>query len=102
MARKYEIAIVGTIVHGTHSKLECPSISPFDVDLDNGHQGTVGGEAGTSRESSGLDQWTVFLRDNHDALSQREDFELINEAFYLDKDGVKGRYHKLNLWHPER
>ena len=90
LAGKYGVAIVGTIVHGTASHLgPMPDISPFEDD--------EGGDG-----SKGRAAWSEYLQANRDGLGETEGFTLYNEASYIDGEGVKGRYHKRNLWHPER
>jgi predicted amidohydrolase len=52
--------------------------------------------------TEGQRAWSEYLQRHRDDLDDTEGFTLYNEAFYIDKEGVRGRYHKLNLWHPER
>lgn len=84
LAARYGVAIVGTVVHGNHAHLEdVPDQSPFE-------------------EESGKEAWSAYLQEHRTELEETDGFTLYNEAFYIDGKGVLGRYHKLNLWHPER
>jgi predicted amidohydrolase len=87
LARTHEIAITGTIVHGTSSKLpSIPVVSPF-------------GEA--RAENTGT--WTRYIQDAQDSMGDTSHLTLLNEAFFFDAEGKRrGSYVKKNLWHPER
>jgi len=91
LAKKYEIGISGSIVHGRPRSTTSttfpspPSICPFT-------------------DSNGPKQWSDYLRENRDTILNHVDqIALENEAFLLDTTGeMCGNYIKRNLWHPER
>lgn len=91
MARRYSVAITGTIVHGACEGLAIPpQRDPFEP-------------ASVEGSSSARQEWVDYLGQASEALANDSNFRLVNEAFYFDDKGEKrGRYTKKNLWHPER
>ena len=87
MARKYEIAITGTIVHGTSTTLPAiPGVNPFTEDS---------GEA--------TKEWADYFQKIQPEMANTEHLTLLNEAFFYDASGTRrGNYVKKNHWHPER
>ncbi|ORX40909.1 carbon-nitrogen hydrolase [Kockovaella imperatae] len=88
LAKKHNISIVGTIVHGklpsSHSAA-LPSVSPF-----------------TSSDAA-RKEWVEYLKANPPSDEQVAEPTLHNTAFFIDENGrVLGEYIKKNLWHPER
>lgn len=88
LARKYEIAITGTIVHGSSSTLPSPpTANPF----------------GSTRSEDATMQWTEYTQRIQKAMGDTSHLTLLNEAFFYDAEGKRrGSYVKKNLWHPER
>jgi hypothetical protein len=91
MARRYSVAITGTIVHGACEGLGAPpQRDPFELSSVEG-------------ASSARQEWLDYLGQASEALADESNFRLVNEAFYFNDKGEKrGRYTKKNLWHPER
>lgn len=110
LAAEHDICIVGTIVHGTSTspKLQnAPDDSPFDdIPLRSVPDVHAHADKSLGRTTSSPTQlqsaWMLFLDEAGDELYNTDRYSLLNEAFFLDGSGVRGRYDKRNLWHPER
>jgi predicted amidohydrolase len=87
LARKYEIAITGTIVHGTSTSLpSIPDVNPF---VENSDDATK--------------KWSEYFEQIQSEMANTDHLTLLNEAFFYDSTGKRrGTYVKKNLWHPER
>jgi hypothetical protein len=90
-AKRYSIAITGTIVHGTNNALPIPPTSD-PICLSDPEESLL----------ARIEWYTYFEEAGH-GLEDDSHYTLINEAFYIDSVGKKvGKYTKKNLWHPER
>jgi hypothetical protein len=87
LARKYEIAITGTIVHGTSTSLPpIPEVNPF-----------------TENSDEATKKWSQYFQQIQSEMTNTDHLTLLNEAFFYDSTGKRrGTYVKKNLWHPER
>jgi hypothetical protein len=87
LARKYEIAITGTIVHGTSTSLpSTPAVNPF-----------------TEKSDEATKEWSQYFQQIQSEMTNTDHLTLLNEAFFYDSTGKRrGTYVKKNLWHPER
>lgn len=103
LAAEHDICIVGTIVHGTSTSralLKPPDDSPFDhIPLRSAASMPA---AADSISADAQSAWRAYLANAGDELYDTGKYTLLNEAFFLDGSGVRGRYEKRNLWHPER
>lgn len=96
LARENDIAIVGTIVHGSLPSSAqgqpFPASSPFSsTSQDN-------------KITSAQLEWAKYLQQYPATTEDNSNPVLHNTAFYIEgKTGeVVGKYIKRNLWHPER
>jgi hypothetical protein len=87
LARKYEIAITGTIVHGTSTSLpSVPEVNPF-----------------AEKSDEATKKWSQYFQQIQSEMTNTDHLTLLNEAFFYDSTGKRrGTYVKKNLWHPER
>jgi len=87
LARKYEIAITGTIVQGTSTSLPAiPDVNPF-----------------VEKSDDATKKWSEYYQKIQSEMANTDHLTLLNEAFFYDATGKRrGTYCKKNLWHPER
>jgi predicted amidohydrolase len=87
LAKKYEIAITGTIVHGTITSLSSiPDANPF-----------------VEKSDEATKKWSEYFQQIQSEMTNTDHLTLLNEAFFYDSTGKRrGTYVKKNLWHPER
>jgi hypothetical protein len=87
LAKEYEIAITGTIVHGTSTSLpSIPDSNPFAKDSEEATK-----------------KWADYYQHIQSEMANTDHLTLLNEAFFYDSTGKRrGTYVKKNLWHPER
>ncbi|GFZ47998.1 hypothetical protein JCM24511_05745 [Saitozyma sp. JCM 24511] len=103
LAKRYNVAIVGSIVHGalplSAEGQSFPASSPFaHIPLS-----CTGSPRPTKITPSQL-EWAKFIEQNLPTTEENSEPVLKNTAFYVEAGTgeLKGDYVKRNLWHPER
>ncbi|WVQ95307.1 hypothetical protein IAU59_002402 [Kwoniella sp. CBS 9459] len=110
LAKKYNVCLVGTIVHGTREAgsagaADLPSVSPFEhipsSSSSSSNASGIKGKHGTITPAQL--EWAKYLQQHPVSAEENSQPVIYNTAFFIDEHGqVLSEYVKKNLWHPER